>query len=102
MNTELPKKPMTLDDLALMVANGFANTATKQDLENLATKQDLKITEESLKKDLNAINDRLKIVETKLDKALYTDMVKLETRVKRIEEHIGLKPSSNLDIDFSR
>jgi hypothetical protein len=34
------KKPMTIDDLAVMVAKGFENTATKQDIEGLTGRMD--------------------------------------------------------------
>ena len=78
----------TLDDLAVMIKNGFDNTATKKDIEDVRF-------------DIAKIDDRLKVVETKLDKALYTEISKLETRVKKIEEHLGMKPSATLELDFS-
>lgn len=72
----------TLDDLAVMIKNGFDNTATKKDLEAV---------EKSLSKDIVKIDERLQLVETKLDRALYTEYVHLETRVKRLEEKVGIK-----------
>ena len=41
---------------------------------------------------LDKVEERLGVVETKLDRALYTELVHLETRIKRIEEKVGIKP----------
>jgi hypothetical protein len=45
MGTQTTEKPMTLDDLAAMVADGFADItsrmATKDDIANMATKDDI-------------------------------------------------------------
>lgn len=66
----MKKKTITTDDLAVMIQAGFDNTATKADI--------------------SKIEGRLSIVETKLDKALYTSISNLEGRVRRIEEKIGI------------
>lgn len=42
--------------------------------------------------EIGGVKDRLKSVEAKLDKALYTEYVSLETRVRRIENHVGINP----------
>lgn len=54
------------ESMATMIAKGFENTATKQDVAR--------------------IEERLDVVETKLDRALYTEMTHLEARVKRLEQ----------------
>ena len=82
----------TLDDLAVMIKNGFDNTATKKDL--AAVEQSLRKDITKLEGKVDKIDERLQIVETKLDRALYTEYVHLETRVKRLEEKIGLKPQT--------
>ena len=97
LETALDKR---FDKMAVMIKNGFDNTATKKELEEV--RMDLKTDIASLQADVVKIDDGLKVVETKLDKALYTEIVKLETRVKKIEEHLGMKPSPNLELDFSR
>lgn len=33
-------------------------------------------------------------IETKLDRALYTELVHLEARVKRVEQKLGIKPTA--------
>lgn len=42
---------------------------------------------------LDKVEERLAVVETKLDRALYTEVVHLETRIKRLEEKVGIKSS---------
>ena len=77
----MPKKNHELlsnEDLARMIAEGFESTAAKPDLVRLETKVD-------------KIDEKLRIVETKLDRALYTQLAHLESRVKKLEEKIGLK-----------
>ncbi len=80
------KKPTntTLDDLAVMIKNGFDNTATKQDFEVLNQKID------KVDKKVDKIDERVQVVETKLDRALYTELTHLETRVKRLEQKVGI------------
>lgn len=58
----------TLDDLAVMIKNGFDNAATKQDIKALDGR--LTGAEQSLKADLDKIDERLQVVEAKLDRAL--------------------------------
>ena len=82
IDNQTNKKSTTLDDLAAMIKNGFDNTATKQDLREVKT---------SLKSDIAKIDEKLQVVETKLDRALYTELTHIETRVKRLEERVGIK-----------
>jgi len=48
------------------------------------------IWEGNLEPAFDGINERLDVVETKLDKALYTEVVHLEARIKRLEEKVGI------------
>ncbi|MBI4049454.1 MAG: hypothetical protein HY395_01390 [Candidatus Doudnabacteria bacterium] len=48
---------MTIDDLATMVAKGFEQTATKQDLLNLVTKNDFKKEMQALKDEMQALRN---------------------------------------------
>ncbi len=63
-------KSVSLDDLAVMIKDGFDKTATKQDLKE--AKLDLKA-------DIAKLDERVQTVETKLDRALYTEAAHLET-----------------------
>ena len=82
MNKENQKpNGTTIDDLAVMIKNGFDNTANKKDVEEIRT-------------DIAKIDDRLRVVETKLDRALYTELTHLEARVTRLEQKTGIKSSS--------
>ncbi|MBI2355650.1 MAG: hypothetical protein HYV13_00395 [Candidatus Doudnabacteria bacterium] len=48
---------MTIDDLATMVAKGFEQTATKQDLLNFVTKEDLKKEMQTLRDEIQALRN---------------------------------------------
>jgi hypothetical protein len=62
------------EKMAVMIKNGFNATATKDDLNRLETKVD--------------------IIQGKLDNILYKEIVGIETRVNKIEKHLGLKTIS--------
>lgn len=47
-----------------------------------------------LDKKIDKIDERLQVVEAKLDRALYTEYIHLEARVKRLEEKVGIKPTA--------
>lgn len=88
-------KSVTLDDLVVMIKNGFDQTATKKDAEALGgslNALDKKV--DKLDKKVDKIDERLQTVETKLDRALYTEVVHLETRLRRVEEKVGIKPQA--------
>ncbi|OGE76995.1 MAG: hypothetical protein A3A83_00685 [Candidatus Doudnabacteria bacterium RIFCSPLOWO2_01_FULL_48_57] len=46
--------------------------------------------ESNLEPAFDVLNERLDVVETKLDKALYAEVVHLEARIKRLEEKVGI------------
>lgn len=68
------------EEQARIINSGFEQTATKQDFK-------------VLNKRFDKVEDRLQVVEIKLDRALYTETVHLEARIKRLEEKVGIKPS---------
>ena len=89
MNKENQKPSgTTIDDLAVMIKNGFDNTASKKDVEEIHAN----LTELGGKVD--KIDERLIVVEKKLDRALYTELTHLEARVTRLEQKTGIKSSS--------
>lgn len=71
----MAKKNITTDDLAVMVQKGFADTATKTELN-------------SLKKGVEA---GFRSVNQRLDKLQSVRIEKLERRMKRLEEVLAIK-----------
>jgi len=74
------------ENLGVMIARGFEETATKADLrgvEGLLGKVEMRLDKVEVR--LETVENRLERVENKLDRALYTDMVNLESRVKKLE-----------------
>ena len=79
---------ITIDKLAMMVAKGFENAATKEDLKNLeakmATKE--KIKDIATKTDAERLEKRIDdFAENKVSKIIYKE---LENRVQKIEAKI--------------
>ena len=90
------KKKMTLDDLAVMVAEGFneihEKMATKDDIvairAEMATKDDIK----DLKKDIQLLQFGQENIQLRLDSMAPNFEVKtLRTRVERLEQKVGIK-----------
>lgn len=80
----MPKKNMTIEDLARMVKKGFDETATKNET---ATKAQIVKVEERL----NNIERRLDNIE-KLILRQHSEQIKnLERRIQRMEEMFALK-----------
>ncbi len=75
------------EKLASSVKKGFDNTSTKQDFKELDQKID------NLESKVDKIDEGLQTVETKLDRALYTELTHIEARVKRLEQKVGIKPA---------
>lgn len=81
----MEEKQTTLDDLARMIANGFADTASKADMQSLQTRVD-------------AVESRLGVLETgqeeiklRLDSLAYKFEVKeLSRRVDILEQKVGI------------
>lgn len=71
----MTKKNITIDNLAVMVQRGFADTATKAEFN-------------SLKKSMEA---GFKAVNTRLDKLQNDRIEKLEKRMERLEDALAIK-----------
>ena len=69
-NGTATQEPMTLEKLAEMIAAGFEQTATKEDIRQL-------------REELGLVDGRLSTVEQKLDKALYKEIVRLEEKINK-------------------
>ena len=82
------------DKQAILINNAFQTHSDHFDKQ--INGLDLKIdgVKQELKADIGKIDTRLQTVEIKLDRALHTEYVNLEVRVKRIEQKIGLKTIS--------
>jgi hypothetical protein len=78
----MPKRKMTIEDLAGMVKRGFDETSTKRDLESVR---------KDLKKDIHGLDTRMKNVEHLLLKQHSDQLRGLESRVKRLEEMYSIK-----------
>ena len=89
MKKEVKIGKMTINKLAIMVAKGFENTATKEDLKSLETRLDLKIDTidlkvEGLKGQIEGVGKRIDdFVETRVK---YEDHNKLKARVDFLEK----------------
>lgn len=97
------KKPMTLQELARMVAQGFAETATKADIRRLDQrinsldgKLDAKtlIIDKRLGKIEQEMEDhgqKLAAIEMKLDRALYREVARLEDLIRQLARKAKVK-----------
>jgi hypothetical protein len=88
------KKQITLNELARMVAKGFAETATKQDIKDMATKQDIARLDARLAKleqEMKDLGQRLAAVEIKLDRALYQEISRLEDLIRQLARKAKVK-----------
>ncbi|MBI4120217.1 MAG: hypothetical protein HY454_02005 [Parcubacteria group bacterium] len=89
------KKNMTVDDLAEMVAKGFADTATK---EETATKEDLNALKFEVKENtrklskievwMEDIKKRLDEVEKGIDSLKYAIVKQQNKRIERLESEL--------------
>lgn len=69
-----------IDSLAIMINNGFDETATKQALCTLKSE----VVE--IDKKVQKIDERVQSLTSKVDKALYTDNVNIVKRIKKLEQ----------------
>ena len=85
-------KQVTNEELARMIAEGF--NGVSEEFTKMATKaqfEEIDRKVEAIDTRIEAIDTRLRTVETKLDKALYTEINRLEARLKKVEEKVGIK-----------
>ena len=81
MKKEMRTKKITINELAIMVAKGFENTATKNDIKDLKLKID--VLEDKLTTKINATDRRIDhLAETKISIIKYEE---LEKRVRVLE-----------------
>lgn len=76
---------ITIEKLATMVANGFKNTAAKEDLKNLATKIDLEDTERRLSAKIDVVDEKVDALEEVDVRDLHRRVFSLEKDVKQIK-----------------
>ena len=76
--SDQPHNQVSLDDLARMIQAGFEQSA-----------QDLQGVETRLSARMDGLEERLEVVENKLDRALFTETDRLDKRVKKLEEQAG-------------
>ena len=98
MKSSVSRGRVTNGDLARMIAEGFAQTASKTEL--LAVEHRVSGVEGRLMKvenglskieeDMSDVKGRLTHVEAKLDRALYSEYTHLEHRITRLEKKTGL------------
>jgi hypothetical protein len=111
--TKTKKKPVTLDDFAVLIQKDLARMATKEDLKGLATKQELaEIREEmatkkdlqlmreemATKEDLAAVSDRISVAKDELQEQISglkyaKEIDELRARVNTLEHKVGIRPS---------
>lgn len=76
---------MTIEKLANMVAKGFANMATKDDLKAFATKTDLEDMERRLSTKIDAVDEKVDALEEVDIRGLQRRVYVLEKDVKNIK-----------------
>ena len=82
----MPKSnKMTIEKLATMVAKGFASTATKDDIANMVTKEDLADTERRLTAKIEAVDEKVEALEEIDVRNLQRRVFVLEKDVKQIK-----------------
>ena len=90
------KKQITIADLALMVQKGFAQTATKADLKELATKAELQDLRKDMLEHFSLLEDDIRDLKTlagplvRIVAALKNDVRSLNIRMNRLERKVGL------------
>ena len=87
------KKRTTIEDLALMTARGFEQTAAKEDLKVLATKEELLATKEEMQRGFRSVNARLDLIRQDISDlpVLREKIEELTERVGRLEAKAGFK-----------
>lgn len=85
----MPKKGITIDDLARMVKEGFDETARKDDL--MVLQSDVASFQKWTMRRFDLIDTDLKIIKKQLDRVVFRhEFEKLETRVKDLEDLLAV------------
>ena len=79
------------EKMATMIAKGFDETASKVELTGVENRLSGKV--DSVESRLGKMESKFDIIQGKLDNILYKEIVGIETRVSKIEKHLGLKPA---------
>jgi hypothetical protein len=83
---------MTIDKLAIMVAKGFENTATRDDIKNIDKKIDTKV--EELKNQIKGVDKRIDdFAENKVSKVTFKE---LDNRVSFMEKKFDIKKEAKI------
>ena len=90
---EIKIKKMTIDKLAIMVAKGFEDTATKDDLKSLEARMATKTDIQGLKEEIKGVKNQLEGTNKRIDdlamnRVKYEDHNKLKARVDFIEKNL--------------
>ena len=87
------KKKVTLEDLAGMMARGFADTATKEDLKNLEKKLEHKIdsVEVRLEQKIESVKDAVELLELGQVGGHESRIATLEKDMRVIKKHMATK-----------
>jgi hypothetical protein len=109
--TKSKKKPMTLDDFAVLIQKDLARMAMKDDLRGLATTEDLQVfraetrkefaairEQMATKEDLAAESDRISVAKDQLQEQISglkyaKEIDELRARVNVLESKLGIKPA---------
>ena len=87
------KNKMTLETLARITAKGFENTATKDGLASLATKQEVNGIKQEMQGGFKIVTDTLDLIRSDirdLKISVEIDLKDLKHRVERLEKKVGL------------
>ncbi len=87
-------KEITNEELARLIAEGFAGTATKEDM--AVARQDVAVLKQDvavLKRDMVEVKGGLSAVEAKLDRVLYKELDRHEHWIRQLAEKVGLELS---------
>lgn len=93
--THMQEKETTLNDLARMIANGFADTATKADIHGLSIRVDgVESRLDGVESRLGSLEAGQEEIKLRLDSLAYKFEVKeLTRRVENIEKKVGIPPA---------
>lgn len=83
------KKGMNIDDLAVMVQRGFAETATKRELNELRDEiRNNYVTKAELKLEIKNLKDDIEVMISKYIGTFRKDFDELANRVRKLEEKV--------------
>lgn len=90
LTAEILKKELEkgFEKQALMIKRGFDETASKTEIKSVESRL-TGVEGEMLK-----VHDRLTTVGHKLDSVLYKEFDRIETRLKRVEQKLGINPAA--------